>query len=66
MSPERFEHLLLLTGQKLSKRGTRFRKPIPAAKRLALTLRFLTSGDSKKSLSFAFRIGTKTVSNIIK
>ena len=66
MSPERLEHLLQLTGQKLLKRGTRFRKPIPAAERLAFTLRFLTSSDSEKSLSFAFRIGTKTVSNIIK
>ena len=33
---------------------------------MALTFRFLASGDSQKSLSFAFRIGTTTVSNIIK
>ena len=59
MSPERFEHLLQLTGHKLSKKDTRFRKAIPTAERLALTLRFLAS------LSFAFRIGTTTVSNII-
>ena len=65
MSPGRFEHLLQLTGHKLSKKDTRFRKAIPAAERLALTLRFLASGDSQKSLSFAFRIGTATVSNII-
>ena len=65
MSPERFEHLLQLTGHKLSKKDTRFRKAIPAAERLAFTLRFLASGDSQKSLSFAFRIGTTTVSNII-
>ena len=64
MSPERFEHLLQLTGHKLSKKDTRFRKAIPTAERLALTLRFLASGDSQKSLSFAFRIGTTTVSNI--
>ena len=65
MSPERFEHLLQLTGHELSKKDTRFRKAIPAAERLALTLRFLASGDSQKSLSFAFRIGTTTVSKII-
>ena len=65
MSPERFEHLLQLTAQKISRRGTRFRKSMPAAERLAFTLRFLASVDSQKSLSFAFRIGTTTVSNII-
>ena len=65
MSPKRFEHLLQLTGHKLSKKDTRFRKAIPAAERLMLTLRFLASGDGQKSLSFAFRIGTTTVSNII-
>ena len=65
MSPERFEHLLQLTGHKLSKKDTRFRKAIPAAERLVLTLRFMASGDSQKSLSFAFRIGTTTIINII-
>ena len=65
MSPERFKHLLQLVGPKISKKDTRLRNAIPAAERLALTLRFLASGDSQKSLSFAFRIGTTTVSNII-
>ena len=62
MSSERFEHLLQLSGQKLKL----VRKSISAAERVALTLRYLASGDSPKSLSFAFRIGTTTVSNIIK
>ena len=66
MSPERFEHLLQLSSRKLSKRDTRFRKSIPTAEHLELTLRFLASSDSQKSLSFACRIGTTTVSNIIK
>ena len=42
----RFEHLFQLTGQKLSKRDTRFRKSIPAAEPMILTPRFLASGDS--------------------
>ena len=66
MSPERFEHLLQLIGPKITKEDTRFRKSIPAGERLALTLRFLASGDSQKSLSFSYRMGTTTVSNIIK
>ena len=60
MSPEKFEYLLQLTGQKLSKRDSRFRKSIHAAER------FLASGERQKSLSFAYRIGTTAVSNIIK
>ena len=66
ISPEKLEYLLQLTGQKLSKRDTRFRKSIPSAESLTLILRFLASGDSQKSPSFTFRIGTTTVSNIIK
>ena len=66
MSPEALEHLLQLTGQKLSKRDTRFRKSKPAAECLAFTLQFLASDDGQKSLSFAFCIGNGTVTNIIK
>ncbi|KAL5506531.1 hypothetical protein EMCRGX_G008191 [Ephydatia muelleri] len=33
--------------------------------RLALTLRFLASGDSQVSLSFSFRLGRSTVSTIL-
>jgi hypothetical protein len=33
--------------------------------RLALTLRFLASGDCMRSLSYAFRIGHSTVSKIV-
>ena len=66
MSPETLEHLLQLIGQKLSKQNTRFRMSTPPAECLAFTVRFLVSGDSQKSLSFTFRIGTTTVSSIIK
>ena len=66
ISPEKLEYLLQLTGQKLSKRDTRFRQSIPSAESLTLILRFLASGDSQKSPSFTFRIGTTTVSKFIK
>ena len=65
MSPERFKHLLGLVGPLIMKHDTRFRKAIPVAERLSLTLRYLASGDSQISLSFLFRIGRKTVSSII-
>ena len=65
MSPGRFEHLLSLLGPSIKKTDTNFRKAIEPAQRLALTLRFLTSGDSQQSLTFSFRISASTVSRII-
>ena len=65
MSPERFDHLLALVGPKIAKKDTSFRKSISAAERLALTLRFLATGDAQQSLSYSFRIGKATVSKII-
>ena len=56
MSPERFNHLLSLVQDKIYKRNTRFCESIPAAKRLAVTLRLLATGDSQQSLSYSFRI----------
>ena len=65
MSPECFQHLLSLVKPLIEKKDTKFRKCISAAERLALTLRFLATGDSQQSLSFSFRIGKATVSKII-
>ena len=64
MSPERFQHLLSLVNIFVEKKDTKFRKCISAAESLALTLRFLATGDSQQSLSFSFRIGKATVSEI--
>jgi len=41
MAPNRFEHLLTLVGPLIQKETTRFKEPISAPQRLALTLRFL-------------------------
>ncbi|KAI9556056.1 hypothetical protein GHT06_018623 [Daphnia sinensis] len=41
-------------------------RSIPVEQRLALTLRFLASGDCMRSLSYAFRIGHSTVSEIVR
>ena len=62
---ERMEHSLSLVAPLITKRGKNFRKAIPPAQRLMLTLRFLASGDSQISLTYLFRMGKKTVSRII-
>ena len=65
MSPERFDHLLELVKPIIEKKDTNLRKSIPAAERLAITLRFLGTGDSQQSLSFSYRLGKTAVSKII-
>jgi hypothetical protein len=50
MSPSEFEFLINLIGEKISKKDTSFRKATSVQERLALTLRFLASGDSYVSL----------------
>ncbi|XP_048512529.1 protein ALP1-like [Athalia rosae] len=64
MTPECFEKLLALTGPNLTKK-TVVRTPISARTRLEIVLRYLASGDSMVSISFAFRIGNNTASKII-
>ena len=66
MSPESFDHLLSLVSPLISKHTTKLREPVSATERLALTLRFLASGNSQQSMSFSYRVGRQTVSSITK
>ena len=66
MSPNRFDHILSLVEPLSQKENTRFREAISAAERLSLTLRYLASGESQQALSFSYRIGKSTVSEIIR
>jgi len=56
MSPSEFEFLNNLIGENISKKGTAFRKTISVQEMLALTLRFLASGDSYVSLQYLYKI----------
>lgn len=65
MTPNRFEHLLSLVKDRLTKEETKLRKPISARERLSVTLRYLATGESQQSLSFSYRLGRNTVSRIV-
>ena len=65
MLPDHFNHLLSLVEPLIKKSDTRFQKSISASERLALILRFLTTGDSKQTLSYSFQIGRATASKIV-
>lgn len=65
MSASDFEYLINLVGPKISKADSTFRKAIPVTERLALTLRYLATGDSYTSLSFLFKVSKQVISNIV-
>lgn len=65
MSYNTFNQLLALIAPKIKKEDTRFRKSIPPNERLALTLRYLATGDSFASLALLFRISKASISSII-
>ncbi|KAJ8912224.1 hypothetical protein NQ315_009048 [Exocentrus adspersus] len=65
MSLEDFENLLNKVSPMIAKQDTRLRKAIPPRVRLAITLRFLASGDSFESLHYLFKISPQLISKIV-
>lgn len=65
MSVEEFDYLLDLISPLIQKKDTVMRKAITPFERLCVTLRFLATGDSYKSLMYLFRIPANTISIII-
>lgn len=65
MSKSDFEHLLEMIGPSIAKRETNIRQPVSPQTRLAITLRYLATGDSYSSLSYTFRVSKQLISKII-
>ena len=51
MTPQRYSHLLSLVGPAITRQNTSFRQAISPGERLAITLRYLVTGDSMIQLS---------------
>lgn len=65
MSPQQFDFLLEKVDPIIRKMDTTFRKAISSETRLIVTLRYLASGDSYRSLMLLFRIPHNTISGIV-
>ena len=62
MTSENFEEIFQLIKDDIRKENTKMREPIPPRLKLAATIRFLSTGESYKSLQFQFRIHNSTLS----
>lgn len=65
MTPTDFENLLEMVGPRISRNHSNLRAPISIQDRLAITLRFLSSGDSYTSLQYTFRVSKQSISAIV-
>ncbi|CAL1267507.1 unnamed protein product [Larinioides sclopetarius] len=65
MSSADFEKLICLIGPKVAKKNTKFRAAIPVDERLAITLRFLATGDSYSSLDYLTGVSKQSISFIV-
>ena len=56
MNSVAFAKLMELVGPRITKQRTNMREPVPAEAKLAITLRFLATGESYEDLQFHYRI----------
>ncbi len=65
MSATDFNYLLSKIEPIIVKKESKWRIPIPAKVRLAVTLQFLATGDSYRSLHFLFKISISIILKIV-
>ncbi|XP_074039919.1 uncharacterized protein [Leptinotarsa decemlineata] len=65
MSSQDFELLINMIGPKITKLNTRMRMAVPVKERLAITLRFLATGDSYTSMQYLFKVSKQLISSIV-
>ena len=66
MDERLFTQILECITPRIMKQETRMRKPLEPGLHLAMTLRFLATGESFKSMCLNFRVGPNTLSLVVK
>ena len=65
LTPELWNEVYEKVAPRIERQTTVMREPISAGHRLAITLRFLATGDSYMTQMFGFRVADNTVSGIV-
>ena len=65
MEPQAFHKILTRIAPRISKRDTNYRKALTSGLKLAITLRFLATGNSYKSLQCGFRVAHNSICEFI-
>ena len=65
ISCEDFEMLINTIGPFIAKQDTNYRRSVPVSIRLAITLRYLGTGDSFASLMYLFKVSKQLISRIV-
>ena len=60
-----FYDILQRLSPRIQKKDTRFRNAIPAGLKLAMTLRYMISGDTYASLAYDLRVAVESVCHFI-
>lgn len=60
--PDLFHEILEMIGPQIEKQDTNYRNAIEPALKLAVTLRYLATGNSYRSLQYGFRVAGNTIS----
>ena len=65
MEPQAFHELLTRIAPRITKQDTNYRKSLEPGLKLAITLRFLATGNSYKTLQYGFRVAHNTICGFI-
>lgn len=65
ITSKQFDELLEMVDEMCSKQDTTMRMAIPVTTKLEITLRYLATGDSFKSLEYLFRVPETTISRFL-
>ena len=66
MAPHMFDAILDKIGWRIKKKSTFMREPLPPGLKLALTLRYLATGDNYHSVMYSYRVSHNTISLIVR